>query len=134
MRRRHGIPDNDHRPFNVAYAAAMRARQEIEAAKRKVELEEAALGQNHRNALPDQNLRLRPGTLRLYDCLCLLILSCLIFVAGQRSMQTAWQNGTIISLPGGLNHSSHDPSSLLGNTPSINQYVTSVSHQLVLKL
>lgn len=26
MRRRHGIPDEDQRPFNVAYAAAMRAR------------------------------------------------------------------------------------------------------------
>ncbi|KAI0082488.1 hypothetical protein K474DRAFT_1694340, partial [Panus rudis PR-1116 ss-1] len=31
MRRRHGIPDSDHRPFNVAYAAAQRARQEQEA-------------------------------------------------------------------------------------------------------
>ncbi|KIY73948.1 hypothetical protein CYLTODRAFT_485082 [Cylindrobasidium torrendii FP15055 ss-10] len=30
MRRRHGIPDSDHRPFNVAYAAAMRAQQEKE--------------------------------------------------------------------------------------------------------
>lgn len=30
-RRRHGIPDSDHRPFNVAYAAALRARQEREA-------------------------------------------------------------------------------------------------------
>ncbi|KAG7447589.1 uncharacterized protein BT62DRAFT_783188 [Guyanagaster necrorhizus] len=30
MRRRHGIPDNDHRPFNVAYAAVRRSRQEKE--------------------------------------------------------------------------------------------------------
>ncbi|KAK0243128.1 hypothetical protein EDD85DRAFT_317510 [Armillaria nabsnona] len=30
MRRRHGIPDNDHRPFNVAYAAVQRSRQEKE--------------------------------------------------------------------------------------------------------
>lgn len=30
MRRRHGIPDNDHRPFNVAYAAAQRAQKEKE--------------------------------------------------------------------------------------------------------
>ncbi|KAH8105982.1 hypothetical protein BXZ70DRAFT_904066 [Cristinia sonorae] len=35
MRRRHGIPDNDHRPFNVAYAAATRARQELEAEARR---------------------------------------------------------------------------------------------------
>ncbi|TCD70798.1 hypothetical protein EIP91_001488 [Steccherinum ochraceum] len=35
MRRRHGIPDNDHRPFNVAYAAAARARQELEAEARR---------------------------------------------------------------------------------------------------
>lgn len=27
MRRRHGIPDDDHRPFNVAYAAALQARK-----------------------------------------------------------------------------------------------------------
>ncbi|KAF8345570.1 hypothetical protein F5887DRAFT_1158792 [Amanita rubescens] len=31
MRRKHGIPDDDHRPFNVAYAAVQRARQEREA-------------------------------------------------------------------------------------------------------
>ncbi|PBL02918.1 hypothetical protein ARMGADRAFT_277502 [Armillaria gallica] len=30
MRRRHGIPDNDHRPFNVAYAAVQRSRQDKE--------------------------------------------------------------------------------------------------------
>ncbi|THH29144.1 hypothetical protein EUX98_g5062 [Antrodiella citrinella] len=30
MRRRHGIPDNDHRPFNVAYAAAAQARRAFE--------------------------------------------------------------------------------------------------------
>lgn len=30
MRRKHGIPDDDHRPFNVAYAASQRARQERE--------------------------------------------------------------------------------------------------------
>ncbi|KAF8638555.1 hypothetical protein AX17_002098 [Amanita inopinata Kibby_2008] len=29
-RRKYGIPDNDHRPFNVAYAAVLRARQERE--------------------------------------------------------------------------------------------------------
>ena len=30
MRRRHGIPDEDERPFNVAYAAAVRAREREE--------------------------------------------------------------------------------------------------------
>ncbi|KAI0677092.1 hypothetical protein C8Q78DRAFT_1073827 [Trametes maxima] len=30
MRRRHGIPDDDHRPFNVAYAAALQARKRQE--------------------------------------------------------------------------------------------------------
>ncbi|KAJ3003039.1 hypothetical protein NUW54_g5514 [Trametes sanguinea] len=30
MRRRHGIPDDDHRPFNVAYAAALHARKKRE--------------------------------------------------------------------------------------------------------
>lgn len=65
MRRRHGIPDHDHRPFNVAYAAAMRARQENEAAKRKARLEEAALGQDHRTALPDQNIKQRSGASRV---------------------------------------------------------------------
>jgi hypothetical protein len=63
MRRRHGIPDNDHRPFNVAYAAVMRARQDAEAAKRKARLEQVVLlGQEQRNALPDQNIRQRSGT------------------------------------------------------------------------
>ena len=28
MRRRYGIPDRDHRPFNVAYAAARRVQEE----------------------------------------------------------------------------------------------------------
>ncbi|KAJ7098769.1 hypothetical protein B0H15DRAFT_590025 [Mycena belliarum] len=36
MRRRHGIPDNDHRPFNVAYAAVLRARREEEVANNRV--------------------------------------------------------------------------------------------------
>ena len=75
MRRRHGIPDNDHRPFNVAYAAAMRTRQESEAAKRKAKLEAVTLGQDHRNALPDQNLRLRLGMSRLSTVFVCLILS-----------------------------------------------------------
>jgi hypothetical protein len=34
MRRKHGIPDSDCRPFAVAYAAARRARTEREAQER----------------------------------------------------------------------------------------------------
>ena len=30
MRRRHGIPDSDHRPFTVAYAAAKKSRLEYD--------------------------------------------------------------------------------------------------------
>ena len=45
-RRRHGIPDADNRPFNVAYAAAVTARKENEARKnlqlRQRTLEEAS--------------------------------------------------------------------------------------------
>ena len=45
-RRRHGIPDTDNRPFNVAYAAAVTARKENEARKnlqlRQRTLEEAS--------------------------------------------------------------------------------------------
>ncbi|KAJ7213719.1 hypothetical protein B0H12DRAFT_370398 [Mycena haematopus] len=37
MRRQHGIPDNDHRPFNVAYAAVLRARREEEVANHRVD-------------------------------------------------------------------------------------------------
>ncbi|KAF7302035.1 hypothetical protein MIND_00769900 [Mycena indigotica] len=36
MRRRHGIPDSDHRPFNVAHAAVLRARREQEVAENRV--------------------------------------------------------------------------------------------------
>jgi len=45
-RRRHGIPDTDNRPFNVAYAAAVTARKENETRKnlqlRQRTLEEAS--------------------------------------------------------------------------------------------
>lgn len=57
MRRRHGIPDNDHRPFNVAYAAVVRARQEREAASRRVKLQNTIHDQQ-----PGQNVRHRHGT------------------------------------------------------------------------
>ncbi|GLB34103.1 putative nuclear pore complex protein [Lyophyllum shimeji] len=62
MRRRHGIPDNDHRPFNVAYAAVVRARQESEAEARRGKLHEMVRDQQ--NALPEQNVRQRHGIQR----------------------------------------------------------------------
>ena len=37
MRRRHGIPDDDSRPFNVAYAAALQARKAREGKGRSQE-------------------------------------------------------------------------------------------------
>ncbi|KNZ76062.1 hypothetical protein J132_00338 [Termitomyces sp. J132] len=59
MRRRHGIPDNDHRPFNVAYAAVLRARQEDEEKTRRARLQE--LIQDQQSAPPDQDIRQRNG-------------------------------------------------------------------------
>lgn len=64
MRRRHGIPDNDHRPFNVAYAAVVRARQEKEAAqKAKAKAVPPVPLHDRRNAQTEQNVRQRFGTL-----------------------------------------------------------------------
>ncbi|KAG6891716.1 hypothetical protein C0992_010119 [Termitomyces sp. T32_za158] len=57
MRRRHGIPDNDHRPFNVAYAAVLRSRQEGEEKARRARLQE--LIQDQQSAPPDQDSRQR---------------------------------------------------------------------------
>lgn len=45
MRRRHGIPDNDARPFNVAYAAAERARKTREQGVKRLSAGDA-LGDN----------------------------------------------------------------------------------------
>ncbi|KAG6840647.1 hypothetical protein C0991_005370, partial [Blastosporella zonata] len=59
MRRRHGIPDTDHRPFNVAYAAVLRARQEGQEKARKARLQE--LLQDPQSALPDEGVRQRNG-------------------------------------------------------------------------
>ncbi|KAG6885468.1 hypothetical protein C0993_001333 [Termitomyces sp. T159_Od127] len=57
MRRRHGIPDNDHRPFNVAYAAVLRSRQEGEEKARRARLHESIPDQQ--SAPPDQDSRQR---------------------------------------------------------------------------
>ncbi|KAG6910133.1 hypothetical protein DXG01_012892 [Tephrocybe rancida] len=59
MRRRHGIPDTDHRPFNVAYAAVLRARQEGEEQARQARVQE--LEQDHQSAPPDEGIRQRNG-------------------------------------------------------------------------
>ncbi|KDQ64179.1 hypothetical protein JAAARDRAFT_27801 [Jaapia argillacea MUCL 33604] len=47
MRRRHGIPDDDHRPFNVAFAAASRAQKDREARERRNALAPPPSGQDH---------------------------------------------------------------------------------------
>lgn len=60
MRRRHGIPDNDHRPFNVAYAAVLRARQEKEAAQKAKATQSVPL-HDRRNPQVGQNVRQRFG-------------------------------------------------------------------------
>ncbi|KAJ7591460.1 hypothetical protein C8J56DRAFT_563733 [Mycena floridula] len=56
VRRKHGIPDSDRRPFNVAHAAVTVARQdrEREAANRRFE-------QNLRDQRAEQNIRQRPA-------------------------------------------------------------------------
>ena len=60
MRRRHGIPDNDHRPFNVAYAAVVRARQEEEVSSRRAKVQQVLM-QDQSVASPNENIRHRQG-------------------------------------------------------------------------
>ena len=60
MRRRHGIPDNDHRPFNVAYAAVVRTRQEEEVASRRAKVHQVLM-QDQPVAPPNENIRHRQG-------------------------------------------------------------------------
>ncbi|KAF9031838.1 hypothetical protein BDZ89DRAFT_608511 [Hymenopellis radicata] len=59
MRRHHGIPDSDHRPFTVAYAAARRAREEKEKPPKKQPVIEPRPVQPPQSR-PDQALRQRP--------------------------------------------------------------------------
>ncbi|KAK0206886.1 hypothetical protein DFS33DRAFT_1317713 [Desarmillaria ectypa] len=54
MRRRHGIPDNDHRPFNVAYAAVQRSRQAKERPTPAQRSQETANTQTAHEARPVQ--------------------------------------------------------------------------------
>lgn len=60
MRRKHGIPDFDHRPFNVAYAAVLRDKQEKEKEARGAE-RQPGLNRDRRIAAPEQSIRQRPG-------------------------------------------------------------------------
>ncbi|KAJ3719428.1 hypothetical protein C8R42DRAFT_120161 [Lentinula raphanica] len=67
LRRRHGIPDNDHRPFNVAYAAVQLAKEQKEkenARLRRADL--VAASTPIREASQDQ-VRHRPGNQRGLD-------------------------------------------------------------------
>lgn len=77
MRRRHGIPDNDRRPFNVAFAAVVRARQDHEATDRsRRQAEQPGPSHDQLNALPEQNIRQRPGTQKILLLTALLHLIC----------------------------------------------------------
>ncbi|KAF5364265.1 hypothetical protein D9756_000288 [Leucocoprinus leucothites] len=60
-RRRHGIPDNDHRPFNVAYAAVLRARQQEKDVAQKASATQPVLSSDRRNVQSEQNIRQRFG-------------------------------------------------------------------------
>ncbi|KAJ3573013.1 hypothetical protein NP233_g2695 [Leucocoprinus birnbaumii] len=60
-RRRHGIPDNDHRPFNVAYAAVLRARQQEKDVAQKANATQPAFSGDRRNAQSEQSVRQRFG-------------------------------------------------------------------------
>ena len=67
-RRRHGIPDSDRRPFNVAYAAAVQSREENEARRAKPKpVQQPALIPDRSNALPQQNTRYRTGACFIND-------------------------------------------------------------------
>ena len=62
-RRRHGIPDSDLRPFNVAYSAAMmRAREEESRRQVKSNPLLHRQGLDRHDTQPEQTLRYRTGT------------------------------------------------------------------------
>ncbi|KAJ7035678.1 hypothetical protein C8F04DRAFT_515192 [Mycena alexandri] len=86
MRRQHGIPDNDHRPFNVAYAAVLRARREEEVANNRVhrvDVDELYAEADRRAAPVESDIRQRNP---------------------YRTSEPAWpSNGPINGLPGRFN-------------------------------
>ncbi|TFK62024.1 hypothetical protein BDN72DRAFT_849134 [Pluteus cervinus] len=80
MRRRHGIPDSDHRPFHIAFAAVARMRQENEAAKRhRSRSEQPSHIPEPRRIAPEQTLKHRGGPQR---------------------MEVAWGSGAPNGIPG----------------------------------
>ncbi|KAK7054124.1 hypothetical protein R3P38DRAFT_2683798 [Favolaschia claudopus] len=65
MRRQHGIPDSDHRPFNVAYAAVLRARREEEVANNRVDVDELYAEADRRAAPVESDIRQRKNMYRI---------------------------------------------------------------------
>ncbi|KAF8634802.1 hypothetical protein AX15_000714 [Amanita polypyramis BW_CC] len=87
MRRKHGIPDDDHRPFNVAYAAVQRARQECEVLRsaRSKPMNNVPREQPRPSAQPNHDLRQRAGI--------------------SKNVEAAWMNDHDKVLPGGYHQS-----------------------------
>ncbi|KAJ6561573.1 hypothetical protein DFH09DRAFT_1364501 [Mycena vulgaris] len=106
MRRRHGIPDNDHRPFNVAYAAVLRARREEEVANNKVhrvDVDQLYAEADQHAASVESNIRQRNQ---------------------YRNSEPAWSNGPTNGLPGRFNPLAADTRYM----PSSNGLPSSSSH------
>lgn len=97
MRRRHGIPDDDHRPFNVAYAAVVRTRKDREAQDRtKAKQQNAAPPRDQRNALAEaQIIRQRFADAGMHTDHFISSYQILIFlfhVGGQRNVASPWSS------------------------------------------
>ncbi|GAW00827.1 hypothetical protein LENED_002379 [Lentinula edodes] len=71
LRRRHGIPDNDHRPFNVAYAAVQRAKEQREKENARIKRADlvavAAVSSREPANAPPEPIRHRLGNQRGVD-------------------------------------------------------------------
>ncbi|KAJ3932185.1 MAG: hypothetical protein NXY57DRAFT_961077 [Lentinula lateritia] len=71
LRRRHGIPDNDHRPFNVAYAAVQRAKEQREKENTRIRRADlvavAAVSSREPANVPPEQIRHRSGNQRGVD-------------------------------------------------------------------
>ncbi|KAJ3879528.1 hypothetical protein F5051DRAFT_197539 [Lentinula edodes] len=71
LRRRHGIPDNDHRPFNVAYAAVQRAKEQREKENARIRRADlvgvAAVSSREPANAPPEQIRHRLGNQRGVD-------------------------------------------------------------------
>ncbi|KIM74984.1 hypothetical protein PILCRDRAFT_688928 [Piloderma croceum F 1598] len=103
MRRRHGIPDEDERPFNVAYAAAMRAREREDEGGSAPGVN----GRRPRNALSEgqQNLRQRFNDVGKSYCGDNFILAMAdprgfhSLVAPQVATTSHWRNASVPIVP-----------------------------------